>query len=42
MGFRLGTGVVLIGYLVRLQNLIIHAVFGLALYFSYQVSNALA
>jgi len=27
--------------LVRLQNLIIHTVFGLALYYSYQVSNAL-
>ena len=28
--------------LVRLQNLIIHTIFGLALYYSYQVSNALA
>jgi hypothetical protein len=28
--------------LVRLQNLIIHTVFGLALYYSYRVSNALA
>jgi hypothetical protein len=28
--------------LVRLQNLIIHTVFGLTLYYSYQVSNALA
>ena len=28
--------------LVRLQNLIIHTVFGLALYCSYRVSNALA
>ena len=27
--------------LVRLQNLIIHTIFGLALYYSYQVSNAL-
>ena len=27
--------------LVRLQNLIIHTVFGLTLYYSYQVSNAL-
>jgi len=28
--------------LVRLQNLIIHTIFGLALYYSYQVSNAFA
>jgi hypothetical protein len=28
--------------LVRLQNLIIHTIFGLALYYSYLVSNALA
>jgi DUF2938 family protein len=28
--------------LVRLQNLLIHTIFGLALYLSYQVSNALA
>ena len=27
--------------LVRLQNLIIHTIFGFALYYSYQVSNAL-
>jgi len=27
--------------LVRWQNLIIHSVFGVALYYSYQVSNAL-
>jgi hypothetical protein len=27
--------------LVRLQNLIIHTIFGLALYYSYQASNAL-
>jgi hypothetical protein len=27
--------------LVRLQNLIIHTIFGLVLYYSYQVSNAL-
>ncbi len=28
--------------LVRLQNLTIHTIFGLALYYSYQLSNALA
>jgi hypothetical protein len=28
--------------LVRLQNLIIHSIFGLVLYYSFQVSNALA
>jgi hypothetical protein len=28
--------------LVRIQNLIIHTIFGLVLYCSYQVSNALA
>lgn len=28
--------------LVRLQNLIIHNIFGLALYYSYQISNAAA